>query len=162
MHHLFIAFILIFSPSIVFAGIFGPGSYDDCILENMKGVTNEIAAKAIIQSCRKQFPSDKQYIKKSRQLSPYETIKLSGSAGPMASPLFGGNYEAIIYNGNDAITVTKIEVAIQTSIYGKTSIYRYSANTTINPLQTASVIFSILKGDMNAEYSWQILTAYGY
>ena len=33
-----------------------PTSYDECILETMKGVSSDIAAQAIIDSCRRMFP----------------------------------------------------------------------------------------------------------
>ena len=39
------------------AGIFGPSSFDECILESMKGVTGDVAARAIYASCRKKFPT---------------------------------------------------------------------------------------------------------
>jgi hypothetical protein len=38
------------------AGTFGPSTYDECILANMKGVGSDVAARAIAASCAKQFP----------------------------------------------------------------------------------------------------------
>jgi hypothetical protein len=46
---------LVVSPPVS-AGIFGPDSYEECILKNMKGVGNDIAAQAVKSACRKQFP----------------------------------------------------------------------------------------------------------
>jgi hypothetical protein len=40
----------------VHAGWFGPKNYDECILENMKGVTLRQAVWAIQNSCRAKFP----------------------------------------------------------------------------------------------------------
>lgn len=37
------------------ADLFGPKDYDDCVIESMKGVTSDIAAKAIKQSCEAKF-----------------------------------------------------------------------------------------------------------
>ena len=34
----------------------GPSSYDECITETMKGVASDVAARAIISSCRNMFP----------------------------------------------------------------------------------------------------------
>ena len=34
----------------------GPSTYEDCILESMKGVTSNRAAKAIEEACRTKFP----------------------------------------------------------------------------------------------------------
>jgi hypothetical protein len=37
-------------------GLFGPSNYDDCILENLQDVTSDVAARAIMRSCRAKFP----------------------------------------------------------------------------------------------------------
>jgi len=37
---------------------FGPGNFDECITDSMKGVTSDLAARAIYQSCRNQFPEE--------------------------------------------------------------------------------------------------------
>jgi hypothetical protein len=46
-------------PLAATAGWFGPSSYDDCILENMKGVGDKWAASSVIQACRSKFPEKK-------------------------------------------------------------------------------------------------------
>jgi len=33
-----------------------PSNYDDCILEYMQGVNNNLAARKIIESCKRKFP----------------------------------------------------------------------------------------------------------
>ena len=38
------------------AGLFGPADYDECILENMKDVSDKSAAYSIRTSCRAKFP----------------------------------------------------------------------------------------------------------
>jgi hypothetical protein len=38
------------------AGFFGPNNYEECVLDNMKGVTSDQAARAIQQACREKFP----------------------------------------------------------------------------------------------------------
>ena len=48
-------FFLIFSSNL-YAGIFGPSSYEECLLNNMKGVQSDAAAQAIVQACRIKFP----------------------------------------------------------------------------------------------------------
>ena len=35
-----------------------PSDYDECILESMKGVKSDLAAKSIIRSCRNKFPEE--------------------------------------------------------------------------------------------------------
>lgn len=48
--------ILIAVP--VQAGILGPSTYEECILENMKGVQSNVAAGHIVRACRQQFPEE--------------------------------------------------------------------------------------------------------
>jgi hypothetical protein len=47
---------MIVSPSIAFAALFGADNYNDCLLENMKGVTSNAAAGIIATACRNKFP----------------------------------------------------------------------------------------------------------
>ncbi len=42
------------------AGIFGPNSYEECIEESLKGVSSDVAARALIINCRKKFPTEKE------------------------------------------------------------------------------------------------------
>ena len=35
-------------------------TYDECVLETMKGVSSDVAARAIIDSCRRMFPDEPQ------------------------------------------------------------------------------------------------------
>lgn len=42
--------------SPVYAGLFGPSNYEECVLENMKGIQSNTAAGAVMQACRKKFP----------------------------------------------------------------------------------------------------------
>lgn len=48
--------ISLFAAAVtVFVWFSRPRSFDDCVLESMKGVSSDMAAKAIYQSCRKKF-----------------------------------------------------------------------------------------------------------
>jgi hypothetical protein len=40
------------------AGLFGPSTYDDCILDGVKEAKTELAVKAVYQSCRNKFPKE--------------------------------------------------------------------------------------------------------
>jgi hypothetical protein len=44
-------------PTLLLVGC-GPSTYEECILENMKGVSSDIAARAIHGACRKKFSED--------------------------------------------------------------------------------------------------------
>ena len=52
-----IGLLLVFQISIASGGWFGPKDYDECILENIKGVSDGKAAELIKKSCRSKFPA---------------------------------------------------------------------------------------------------------
>jgi len=145
------------------AGWFGPSNYDECITENMKGISGELAAKAIIQSCRNRFPRTPKKTPTTRQLSYDELNKLSGKADAATTWYYGGsNYSAAIYNGNTGLTVTKVDIWVSTRIDGIQNTRRYSTDVTILPLNTANAFFNIITGDPGAQYHWVIASAQGY
>jgi len=62
--HKLVVFIVIFVLTIIgpnhqtaMAGWFGPSNYDECILDGMKGVTSDLAARAVAGACARKFRS---------------------------------------------------------------------------------------------------------
>ena len=53
---LLVPFVLA-SPAISHGEQSGPSNYDECIIDAMKGVSSDVAARAIIESCRSLFPT---------------------------------------------------------------------------------------------------------
>jgi hypothetical protein len=143
------------------AGLLGPSNYDECVLENMKGVTSDVAARAVIQSCKNRFPNTPKATYPSRSLSSDELSNLHGTAGP-SSGLGGGNYRVSIYNGNEAITIIRLEIWITTRINGFQITRRYAKDVKMLPLSTSSAFFDVTLGDEGSVYSWGIANAQGY
>ena len=131
------------------AGFFGPSNFDECILESMKGVTNNAAAKAIYHACRSKFPIKKPDISKTRELSPAEYRLLTGRAGHSYGNVFKGN----IYNGNKNITIYQITFYVTTKIDGKKITRNYIDEVSIPPLSTGEIDFRIVIGDKGEDYS---------
>ena len=50
-HPVLILIFLTSSPSIAMADLFGSESYEDCILENMKGIESDRAVRAVQSAC---------------------------------------------------------------------------------------------------------------
>ena len=48
--------LVLISPPCFSWSLFGPKDYNECILENMKGVTSDTAATLVNKSCREKFP----------------------------------------------------------------------------------------------------------
>jgi hypothetical protein len=84
-----------FSAQAQFGGLFGPENYDQCILENMKGVTSDVAAGQIAFSCRKEFPAEE---KTSEPLSPEELEKITLITGSWAAH---GWITLVLHNANN-------------------------------------------------------------
>jgi len=51
-----LGFVMVLVSESTLAGWFGPSNYDECLLDNMKGVASNTAAVAIAQACRSKFP----------------------------------------------------------------------------------------------------------
>jgi hypothetical protein len=78
-----IAVFLVLSASAN-AGIFGPSSFEECILDQMKGIKSDSAADAVTYACRIKFPP-----KETSSYTPPETpqIHLFSSLGDMRPTL---------------------------------------------------------------------------
>ena len=59
MRILSIVFFFHFFKNSYAWSLFAPKNFHECILENMKGVTSDDAAGAIMYACRKTFPIEK-------------------------------------------------------------------------------------------------------
>lgn len=73
-----LAFAVILYPGLSWAGLFGPSSYDECITDSMKGVSSDVAARAILTSCRNRFPE--------KEVAASEVAEAAPVAPPPTSP----------------------------------------------------------------------------
>ena len=127
-------------------------SHEECILDKMKGVTSDVAAKAIIAACRK-LTSPKQPDApdcEQRRLSR-EEVDLGGKASHPMETLY-----VDIYNPS-AFTIKKVELQVKS----KTGEIRaYETDVLISPKSTS--IASVRTGFASEEIkSWGITGVYG-
>ncbi len=148
--------LFVFSSN-VYSGWFGGGSFDDCILESMKGVTNNFAARQIRRSCRNKFPVESS-TPTSHVVSTKEQSNITGTAGFAPSGYFKGS----LYNGNTDIHITEITIVISVSDGKLKDIKEYSTTVYISPKSTSSFSFGAIKGDHKSDFSWNIGSAKGY
>jgi len=140
-----------------------PKSYNDCILKYLKKGMNKTATAAVINACREKFPkknsssSNNEYKSSLVNLTQQQLSKLDGRAGLS----YGNTYGGKIYNGNDNITITKLEIQVTTTIGGKKSSKLYTTDTFIEPKKTESFYVDIITGDKGSDYSWNIAGAKG-
>jgi hypothetical protein len=139
-------------PSISLAGWFGPSNYDECVLESMKGVTSDMAARAIILSCRDKFPRKKSV---DSEVPINVVSQLDGRAGMTIYGYFKGT----IYNGNNEWTITQITVAISPKTKDKSQdppihAKEYNVDLSLPPL-TESEFSMLAESRGSSELNWK-------
>jgi len=107
MKFIFLIFLFFNFNNVSAWTLFGPRSLEDCILENMKGVTSDDAAKQIQYACMMKF-SDNEPTKKCkmREMTAAEAANVTGNASISRTPYFSGSF----YNGNSVATIDEIVV----------------------------------------------------
>lgn len=147
---------LLFIVSDSFAGWFGPSNYDQCILDGMKGITSDVAARSVRSACGREFPSKTVKVKL-RELSQSELKKLDGR-----SETSYGFFKGSLYNGNSGVTLEQVTISITTkSKAGKVLRTYVNDIVSIPPLATGDFIFQTIE-DSGLDYSWTIDSAKGH
>ena len=151
----------LFLVTKVNAGLFGPSSYEECIIEGMKGVQSDYAAREVRKACRKSFPAeDKVDENPQKRIWAYEDPSKFGS---YANIQFNGNkvsYEELsritgkvtidsgffsnetkifgsFHNGNASLSVNSIVINIR----HKYRDYKYVLDLFISPRKTERFSF---------------------
>ena len=135
----------------------GPRDYDDCILQAMKGVNSDMAARSIAKSCQDKFPERRP---QDSELPPEALLQLTGHGG-MGYSSFSGN----IYNGNTDWTVTQVTIILVPKGKEKDAntildAKKYNEDITVSPLTSSHFLF-LVDGERQ-EYSWNIVKARGH
>lgn len=134
------------------ASLFGPSDYDECILENMKGVTSDRAAMLIHRSCARRFP-ETAYPTPIYQPSP-EIALPAEVIDDIDTKLFeltlrrpdGRNHMSIeIYNGNADWEISSLVIRIHDQDTGEYRDYEIKSSLKkIYPLTSESYRFTVV------------------
>ena len=138
--------------------ITGPRDYDECILQSMKGVNSDMAARSIVRSCREKFPEQK------LDDSPLPSNVLSQLTGHAGMGDFG-YFSGSIYNGSRDWTVTQVTVSLIPQEKGKEAVDLFAAkeyNTSVAVAPLTSSSFSFAVDGPKQEYFWNIVGARGH
>lgn len=175
-------FIVFFLSSTAFAGMFdkmfGPKTYEDCILKNMQGVTEKSAATAIKNACRSKFPRPES---KDDQKSLFEDLTskdiscLEGKAQLIPAgfdpfvhrPISQIYDEPVIYievyNKCGDVTVTSIVIEIEdeeTEVKRKyTTSFGYGI---LNGNESGTSVVKLYSAPPTDKWNWQITDIEGY
>lgn len=157
---------VLLSPSMGRADELRSSTYDECITESMQGVGSDVAARAIISSCRSQFPElaatapqqaevapqqeevapqqeevapQQEQIASgtSRSLTPEELGQLTASAFVMTD-----SYRITFRNGNEHLTITEVTIAVWDKS-NPDELRRYSQKVRIAPLASGTAKYTV-------------------
>jgi len=155
----------------------GPSSYDECITETMKGVASDVAARAIISSCRNMFPEpaatalvqeevvaeqqapapeqEEVISETSRSLTAEELSKLSARAF-----ILGTAYRLTFDNRNEDLTITEVTIAV----WDKSDLdllREYKKSVRIRPQESGSVKYNVVYVGEEDSWAWKVASAKG-
>ena len=156
-----LASLVLLCPGLGHGDTADPSNYDECIIDAMRGVSSDVAASAIIESCRNLFPQTEQEAAPSgtaaaRSLTADELGRLKARA-----KVFGSTYRVTIENGNPNLTLTEVTIAVwDDSDLGATR-QEYSEAVQIEPLASAMVKYTVhYRGDETG-WNWKVVAASG-
>jgi len=160
--------VAVWQPSIASANwldsLFGYGSYDECILDKMQGVTNDQAARSIRAACRNITKSDDHETNSSNQETCPKLLTFEQGRGVSGQSRIGykTNIFMDLYNASRNHSISHVEVRV-TGRSGNTAFEReliLRGAGRISPLSTGFVM-----GDLGlrnlSEVQVRIVAVYG-
>jgi hypothetical protein len=135
-----------------------PSTYDECILETLKGVSSDVAANAIIESCRNQFPAQVEVAPVQEEVvaepEPVETEQAVVAAGTSRNLtaeeldkldatafIVLDSYRITFRNNNEHLTVTEVTIAVEDKS-GPDGLRTYSERVQIAPLTSGTAKYN--------------------
>lgn len=162
-------------------------SYDECILESLKGVSSDIAANAIIASCRSKFPQSAPAAAVPAEARPEaesapdaESVEQAEAApeskpapGPsraltgeelskLKATLFGftTKYTITFENLNEGIAVTEVTIAVWDD-FDPRGLKTYTETMHIPPSESAKVTYQVIYMGDDQGWRWKVDSAKG-
>ena len=151
-----------------------PSNYDECIIDAMRGVSSDVAARAIIESCENLFPKPQREAAPqatdpaapvapalldtadSRSLTDDELARLNATA-----KVFGSTYRVTVNNGNPDLALTEVTIAVWDDNDPASSRKEYSEAVQIAPQSSAMVKYIVhYRGDETG-WNWGVVAARG-
>jgi len=94
--------------------LFGPSNFSDCILEGMKGVNNDIAARQVYIACKEKFPEKKSTAPKTRSGSPRIDIWDGGVGAMLVANVQTGSWRGkkLLVTNRNKFNLTGVYIGI--------------------------------------------------
>jgi hypothetical protein len=133
--------------------LFSPKDYDECILQNMKGVTDQTAATAVIMSCSNKFSSNTSKGCQMREMTKAELSEVSANAdvSSYGNPYFSGSF----YNGNSVATIDEIYVVLSAENIRPPQEYKLFLQYPVN-IKSAGTAGITVQKIPTKNFSWSI------
>jgi hypothetical protein len=166
----------------------GFASYDECILESLKGVSSDVAASAIIASCRSAFPETapaaavapvpapepepqpqpesvpaKEPQAKPEPAAARESRELTrDELSKLKSTLFGfaTKYKVTFENMNEDITITEVTIAVWDDLDPR-GLKHYTETMNIPPGGEEEVEYEVIYMGDDQGWRWKVDSAKG-
>jgi len=161
---------VVFYPSMGRTGLFGPSTYDECITESMKGVSSDVAARAIISSCRNQFPERQEFVPEQGEVVPERGEITSGPGRSLTTEelrkltakafVFAGSYRITFHNENEHLTITEVTIAVGDKS-DPDGFRRYRQNVRIAPLGSGTAKYTVIYEGDEFNWAWNVAAARG-
>lgn len=164
-------------------------SYDECILESLKGVSSDIAANAIIASCRSKFPEAAAVAVPAAEPAPppepetapaaerAQQAETASAPKPAAGPsreltqeelgklkatLFGftTKYAVTFENFNEDIAITEVTIAVWDDLDPR-GLQKYTETMHIPPSESAKVTYEVVYMGDDQGWRWKVESAKG-
>jgi hypothetical protein len=164
-------------------------SYDECILESLKGVSSDIAANAIIASCRSKFPEAAAVAVPAAEPAPppepetapaaerAQQAETASEPKPAAGPsreltqeelgklkatLFGftTKYAVTFENFNEDIAITEVTIAVWDDLDPR-GLQKYTETMHIPPSESAKVTYEVIYMGDDQGWRWKVDSAKG-
>jgi len=176
-------------PMLSYGGQSDPSDFDECIIDAMRGVSSDVAARAIIESCGNLFPESKPeaapQAAPASDPAPAAAVTPVPEAAPPVAPapldmagernltgdelaqlsakakVFGDTYRVTIDNGNPSVTLTEVTIAVwDDSDLGATR-SEHSEATQIAPQTSAMVKYTVHYRGEETGWNWGVVAARG-
>ena len=141
--------------SLVFLSGCGPSDYDECILENMKGINDENAAGLVMQSCMDKFPVKQVAVEKCplRNMTMDELSLLEVNA----KTSWGDWLSLSVYNHNEISELHELTVLVTAPNYRLSQ--QYTKPTFVGPRSGENSILISVAETPKAPWGLMVLAA---
>ena len=167
--------LVLLCPTISHGEQSGPSNYDECVIDALRGVSSDVAARAIIDSCQNLYPESKRESEPqalpapataaapppldtaaARALTADELARLGAKA-----KVFGASYRVTVDNGNPNLTLTEVTIAVWDDTDLGATREEYSEAVQIGPQTSAMVKYTVHYQGVETGWNWGVVAARG-